>query len=196
MPWPHSGRRSAALEGGPRRRPLGCKTPSCFHRAVSIARMRLARLAHVAFSHATLCRMRFDLHRLRTRLRRLRDRDVVPRIRGFTSAGSRRVPGWLNVDVRGSDYDIDLASGRLPWRTNTVACVVSQHTIEHLKLHTQLVPLLRAWPSHSARRKSGSAARASTRSAGLTSIIEWRTGWRIGAALPGIFPFEEVPART
>ena len=143
MLWPPSGRSTAASEGGPQRRPLACRTPSCFHRAVSIARVPLARLAHVAFSDATLRRMRFDLHRVRTRLKRFRDRDVVPRWpRVHLGAGSRRVPGWLNVDVRGSDYDLDLASGSLPWRTNSVACVVSEHMIEHLELRTELVPLL------------------------------------------------------
>jgi predicted SAM-dependent methyltransferase len=87
--------------------------------------------------------MRFDLQRVRARLKRLRDQDVVPRYpRVHLGAGTRRVAGWLNVDVRGSDYDVDLGSGRLPWRTNSLACVVSEHMIEHLELRTELLPLL------------------------------------------------------
>ena len=110
---------------------------------MSIARRPLASLAHVVFSDATLRAMRFDLLRLRARLKRRGDRDVVPRCpRLHLGAGSRRVAGWLNVDVRGSEYDVDLASGRLPWRANSVDCVVSQHLIEHLELRTELLPLL------------------------------------------------------
>lgn len=112
-------------------------------RSGSIARRPLASLAHFVFSDATLSAMRFDLHRLRARLKRLGDRDVVPRCpRVHLGAGSRRVADWLNVDVRDSEYDVDLASGSLPWRTNSVDCVVSQHLIEHLELRTELLPLL------------------------------------------------------
>jgi len=108
-----------------------------------LGRKPLASLAHFVFSDSTLWAMRSDLHRLRTRLKTRKDRDVVPRRpRVHLGAGSRRVAGWLNVDVSGSDYDVDLASGRLPWRTNSVACVVSQHVIEHLELRTELLPLL------------------------------------------------------
>jgi predicted SAM-dependent methyltransferase len=57
-------------------------------------------------------------------------------------AGGRNVAGWLNVDLRGSDYDVDLGSGRLPWRADSFDCVVSEHTIEHLELRTELLPLL------------------------------------------------------
>jgi len=88
--------------------------------------------------------MRFDvLQRLPARLKRLRDRDIVPRYpRVHLGAGTRKVAGWLNVDLRGSDYDVDLASGRLPWRTNSLDCVVSEHVIEHLELRNELLPLL------------------------------------------------------
>jgi predicted SAM-dependent methyltransferase len=68
---------------------------------------------------------------------------VAPRHpRLHLGAGDWNISGWLNVDVRGSDYDVDLGSGRLPWRTDSVDCVVSEHTIEHLELHAELLPLL------------------------------------------------------
>jgi predicted SAM-dependent methyltransferase len=53
------------------------------------------------------------------------------------------VPGWLNVDVARSQYDVDLACGRLPWSSDSFDTVVSQHVIEHLELRSELLPLLR-----------------------------------------------------
>ena len=99
--------------------------------------------ARRVFSDSTVSQMRFDLQRARARLRRRGDRDVLPRHpKLHLGAGYRTVPGWLNVDVCGSEYDVDLGSGRLPWRTDSVDCVVTEHTIEHLELHAELVPLL------------------------------------------------------
>lgn len=57
--------------------------------------------------------------------------------------GDRRVPGWLNCDVANSEFDIDLAAGRLPFPDGSVSVVVMQHVIEHLELHGQLIPLFR-----------------------------------------------------
>jgi len=56
--------------------------------------------------------------------------------------GSRRVRGWLNVDVMGSDIDCDLASGKLPFSSGHFNAVVSQHVIEHLEIKSQLMRLL------------------------------------------------------
>ena len=67
---------------------------------------------------------------------------VPPYPRLHLGAGDRKVPGWLNVDLSGSDYDVDLGSGQLPWRTDSVECAVSEHTIEHLELRTEVLPLL------------------------------------------------------
>lgn len=57
-------------------------------------------------------------------------------------AGRRQVPGWLNVDLEGSDVDVDLASGCLPFRDETFEVVASQHVIEHLHLVAELEPLM------------------------------------------------------
>jgi predicted SAM-dependent methyltransferase len=87
--------------------------------------------------------MHFDLLRTRTRLKRHGDRDLVPsRPRLHVGSGLRKAEGWLNVDVVGSDFDVDLATGRLPWRQSSFDSVVSEHTIEHLELHAELLPLL------------------------------------------------------
>jgi predicted SAM-dependent methyltransferase len=45
------------------------------------------------------------------------------------------------VDVKHSDYDIDLAAGRLPWVDGAFEAVVSQHLIGHLDLDTELPEL-------------------------------------------------------
>lgn len=52
------------------------------------------------------------------------------------------MPGFLNVDVAASDYDLDLGSGMLPWQDAVFESIVSQQVIEHLELDTQLRPLL------------------------------------------------------
>jgi predicted SAM-dependent methyltransferase len=110
---------------------------------MTMMRRALGSGARLVFSNSTLRQMRWDLQRARARLKRRGDRDVVPRYpKLHLGAGDRKVPGWLNVDVSGSDYDVDLGSGRLPWRTDSVECVVAEHTIEHLELHSELVPLL------------------------------------------------------
>ena len=53
------------------------------------------------------------------------------------------VEGWLNVDVIGSEYDVDLQARRLPWPSDSFDTLVSQHVIEHLELFSELMPLLR-----------------------------------------------------
>ncbi len=57
--------------------------------------------------------------------------------------GRRKVPGWLNIDVRGSDHDVDLGCGCLPWADDVFETVISQQVIEHLDLFEELIPLLR-----------------------------------------------------
>src|SRR5690242_6902805 len=110
---------------------------------MTMMRRALGSGARLAFSDSTLRQMRWDLQRARARLRRRGDRDVLPRDpKLHLGAGGRKVPGWLNVDISESEYDVDLGSGRLPWRTDSADCVVSEHTIEHLELHSELVPLL------------------------------------------------------
>jgi glycosyltransferase involved in cell wall biosynthesis/predicted SAM-dependent methyltransferase len=85
----------------------------------------------------------FDLLRLRARVRaRLSRKSDVPR-RLHLGCGGRIVPGFLNVDVAGSEHDIDLAAGSLPFADGAFDAVVSQQVIEHLDLESELMPLLR-----------------------------------------------------
>lgn len=96
-----------------------------------------------AFSRQTLKGLQLDLLRMRARAKRIADRDVVPLpSRIHLGCGRRRVAGWLNVDVAGSDYDVDLGCGRLPWQSGSAAAVVSQQVVEHLELESEFLPLL------------------------------------------------------
>ncbi|MFD3662985.1 methyltransferase domain-containing protein [Streptomyces sp. NPDC058659] len=45
--------------------------------------------------------------------------------------------------MSGSEFDVDLAAGRLPFPDRSADTIVSQHVIEHLDLREQLIPLLR-----------------------------------------------------
>lgn len=68
------------------------------------------------------------------RVRRM-SRSVVPAAGSsrklHLGSGSRRIPGWLNVDLTNSDFDLDLLAD-LPWQPNTFDVVLAQHLIEHL----------------------------------------------------------------
>ena len=86
--------------------------------------------------------LRFDLLRLRTRLRHHWRRWPTDSDQLHLGCGRRHVPGWLNTDVQGSDFDIDLACGWLPWHDNVFSVVVCQQVIEHLDLFSELLPLL------------------------------------------------------
>ncbi|MBN1262115.1 MAG: methyltransferase domain-containing protein [Anaerolineae bacterium] len=102
------------------------------------------RLARGVFSARTLASIRFDLKRLRARGKRVFARDLLPSSpRLHLGCGMLRLPGWLNVDVTGSDFDVDLGGGRLPWRSGVFDTVLSEHLIEHLDLMPELIPLLR-----------------------------------------------------
>ena len=93
-------------------------------------------------SGRTIRAIRFDLWRLKARIRNHR-RKIDPAFdRLHLGCGSRKIPEWLNVDVCGSDFDVDLAKGFLPFNDNVFAAVVSQHVIEHLELTEELLPLL------------------------------------------------------
>ncbi len=86
--------------------------------------------------------LKFDWARLRARLSS--NGTPQPSSRSLhLGCGGRRVPGFLNVDVRGSEWDVDLALGRLPWDDHSFDSVVSQQVIEHLELEHELKPLLR-----------------------------------------------------
>jgi predicted SAM-dependent methyltransferase len=103
----------------------------------------LRRLARTVVSGRTAALIRFDLVRLWARVRSPRRGLRPPVDRLHFGCGSRRVPGWLNVDVRGSEHDVDLAGGVLPWADGVFGAVAAQHVVEHLELRTELLPLLR-----------------------------------------------------
>jgi predicted SAM-dependent methyltransferase len=106
-------------------------------------RRRFWRFAERRLSRRTVDALRFDLLRLGTRLRRRRAKDLEPPATQLhLGCGRRLVAGFLNVDVRGSDFDVDLGAGRLPWRTASFEAVVSEEMIEHLEPERQLRPLL------------------------------------------------------
>ncbi|MBA3865309.1 MAG: methyltransferase domain-containing protein [Solirubrobacterales bacterium] len=100
--------------------------------------------AHRIFGLRTLTLAWFDMLRLRARMRHPRRGHVAPAsTRLHVGCGTRQVEGWLNVDVIGSEYDVDLQARQLPWTSSSFDTLVSQHVIEHLELFSELMPLLR-----------------------------------------------------
>lgn len=93
------------------------------------------------FSKQTRRALRFDILRLRTRFGTKRHVQTDATKLHF-GCGKRRVSGWLNVDVRGSDLDLDLTSGSLPFEDNQFEVAAAQQFIEHLDLESELEPLL------------------------------------------------------
>jgi hypothetical protein len=86
------------------------------------------------FAAGTRRLLRHDLTRLHTYLRRFRGRDETPAFsRLHLGCGTRRLAGWLNVDLTGSDYDVDMCR-RFPWRDGVFEAIVSQHVIECFEL--------------------------------------------------------------
>ncbi|MGI8875692.1 MAG: class I SAM-dependent methyltransferase [Egibacteraceae bacterium] len=86
-----------------------------------------------------------DLLRCRARVLQplIRRRHPAVPDRLHFGCGDRRVLGWLNADVVGSEWDVDLAGGRLPWPSGSFTVLVGQHVIEHLEMVDELLPLLR-----------------------------------------------------
>ena len=104
----------------------------------------LGKLTRKFLSERTILYLRFDWIRFRARcsVRGRRDLESAS-TKLHLGCGSRHVSGWLNIDVCGSDFDVDLASLPLPWKDGSFEFVVSQQVIEHLDLRLELVPLLR-----------------------------------------------------
>lgn len=95
-------------------------------------------------SERTAALVRFDLQRLRARLRWRFRKKRRPDIRKLHfGSGSRRIDGWLNADVTASDSNVDLAAGVLPWVDDAFEVALGQHVVEHLDLTGELIPLLR-----------------------------------------------------
>jgi predicted SAM-dependent methyltransferase len=95
------------------------------------------------FRSFTVHSMRLDSLRLRARIAAPRVRIAPPLPRLHVGSGDRHVPGWTNVDVFGTDPLVDLGAGVLPWHDRVFDAIASQHVIEHLELHSELIPLLR-----------------------------------------------------
>jgi predicted SAM-dependent methyltransferase len=118
------------------------KQPTMVGEPSGRSKKAIYRFAQNFFGRRTLMLMWFDVLRLQARVRHMGRRDLKPSCTQLhLGSGSRRVAGWLNVDVSGSDYDIDFMK-RLPWRTGSFSTVVSQHVIEHFELFGELLPLL------------------------------------------------------
>jgi hypothetical protein len=107
-------------------------------------RMFVKATQHRVFSPRTVSMMGFDLLRLRARMggptttRKIKSQYE----RLHVGCGNRRVPGWLNVDVAGSEFNVDLASGALPWIDSQFSVIAAQQVIEHLELTSELLTLL------------------------------------------------------
>lgn len=85
----------------------------------------------------------FDLMRYQARLKIGRQVFETTTDKLHLGCQAKKIEGWLNVDVIASDLDIDLGGGYLPFKNGVFKSVVCQHTIEHLDLQDELIPLLK-----------------------------------------------------
>ncbi len=93
-------------------------------------------------SNSTKSAILYDILRFKTRIKNRRT-GLTPKFdKLHLGCGKRKVEGWLNVDLVNSDFNVDLAIGKLPWKDNVFKSIVSQHVIEHLHLEYELLPLL------------------------------------------------------
>lgn len=98
----------------------------------------------MALSNKTLKLIKFDLIKLKVRLFNSYKSVPVPdKKKLHIGCGSRLVKDWLNVDLTNSEFNLDLASGKLPWSDKTFEVIVSQHLIEHLEFDDEFLPLLK-----------------------------------------------------
>lgn len=103
----------------------------------------IRRLATSVLSERTARLLAIDILRLRNRVVGFGRKNVVPKSpRLHLGCGKRNVEGWLNCDLSGSEFNVDLAGGRLPWKDCSFEHAVSQHMVEHLELEGELLPLL------------------------------------------------------
>lgn len=121
---------------------VAAKRPSFHVDGPFMVKIYLQHLGHRLLRARTARALRFDSLRLRARLRHSAQKVVPPHALLHLGCGRRRVSSFLNVDVANSDYDIDLAAGKLPWVDAAFDAVVSQHMIEHLDIKSELPDLL------------------------------------------------------
>ena len=105
------------------------------------------------FSPRTAMLMQFDALRLRARLHGNGSNLIPAESKLHFGCGAVRVKGWLNVDVTNSDFDVDLAIGKIPWANGVFSAIVGEHIVEHLELESELLPLF-----HEFRRVSRTGA--------------------------------------
>jgi predicted SAM-dependent methyltransferase len=109
-----------------------------------VLRRILYKFAKRLYSRRTVKMMKYDLARFDIRMKRENDHGLIPAVKKLhLGCGSRLVRGWLNVDLKNSDYNLDLTSGKLPWQDNVFDVIVSEHFIEHLDLESEVLPLIR-----------------------------------------------------
>jgi predicted SAM-dependent methyltransferase len=84
----------------------------------------------------------FDLKRLKTRLFQKKKKTSPKFKKLHIGSGAHTINGWINVDLVHSDCNLDLTHAKLPWINNSFDHIVSQHTIEHLFVEDELIPLL------------------------------------------------------
>lgn len=95
------------------------------------------------FSEGTIEAMKLDLRRFQVRRRYKGKSSIKPdSAKLHVGCGNIHVKNWLNVDLYGSDFNVDLATSPLPWSDNSFDAAISQHVIEHLVLESELIPLL------------------------------------------------------
>lgn len=85
----------------------------------------------------------YDFKRFKTRLFQQKKNINPSSDKLQLGSGVRKIKGWVNVDLAGSDFNLDLTYGRLPWKDASFESIVSQHVIEHLVLEDELIPLLK-----------------------------------------------------
>ena len=96
-------------------------------------------------SRRTKSGLRLDFLRMIARLRNrfFRKKNISPKYDNLHfGCGDRIVPGWVNTDVHGSPFDLDLCSP-LPWKKESFTVIVGQQVIEHLELERELIPFLK-----------------------------------------------------
>ena len=87
--------------------------------------------------------VRYDLKRLIPVIKSLFRKNIVPKTNKLhLGCGSKRVTGWLNTDIKNSDYDVDFISN-FPWQENAFDYIVSLHVIEHFELERELIPIFK-----------------------------------------------------
>lgn len=106
----------------------------------TFVRMNLkSKLISKIFLSRTLSAVRFDLLRLKTRKFKAQNAGLLTQFDNLHLAcGSRKIQNWLNVDVDGSDYDVDLSSPALPFSSEQYNNIVMQHAIGCFEVETEL----------------------------------------------------------